>query len=311
MIHLQCEHCGQKLKVPETSAGRTGQCPKCKVRIAVPLSPSPLDERLFDVPQSLPAAKQTHEERMCELEVRAKLGFAPDPQYTGARRFAWPLDILLYPANDAGLTTLIIVVGIPVFLGLLVQFSGMLALIAGLPIFIINALIRLYAVWYYAECVYDSAKGGLRAPMALDTTDDLKGTWSRVLYLVAVYLLFVFPAGVYWIWVRQTDAVFWGLGAWAVVFFPMGLLAMVIQDSTSALNPLFLLGAILRTFIPYLGLLILLGLLAGLYRLVSGLPSNWLLDVLVMLVTNYLLLVISHILGRFYWRYRDRLDFGL
>ena len=132
-----------------------------------------------------------------------------------------------------------------------------------------------------------------------------------MLYLVAVYLLFVFPAGIYWIWTNRADTVFWGLVAWAVVFFPMGLLAMVIEDSTSALNPLFLLGAILRTFIPYLGLLILLGGFAGLYWLMSVLHSNWLVEVLVMLVTNYLLLVLSHVLGRFYWRYRERLDWGL
>lgn len=321
MLHLKCAYCGQKLKVPETSAGKTGKCPKCKGRIAVPSSPAPasaalpkttpLDGRLFDVPQSQPTVEQDRDERMRELEARARLGLSPDSQYTGERRLAWPIDILLYPANTAGLTMLIIVVGIPVFLGLLVQFSGPFAMVIGLPAFIIDVLIRLYAVWYYAECVHDSARGGVRAPMTLDTAVDLRETWSRVLYLVAVYLLFVFPAGIYWIWVRRTDAVFWGLVAWAIVFFPMGLLAMVIHDSTSALNPLFLLGAILRTFLPYLGLLILLGMFAGLYLLLGGLPSHWLLDVLGMLLMTYLLLIVAHVLGRFYWRYRERLDWGL
>ena len=321
MLHLKCAYCGQKLKVPETSAGKTGKCPKCKGRIAVPSSPAPasaalpkttpLDGRLFDVPQSQPTAEQDRDERMRELEACARLGFSSDPQYAGERRLAWPIDILLYPANTAGLTMLIIVVGIPVFLGLLVQFSGPFAMVIGLPAFIIDVLIRLYAIWYYAECVHDSARGGVRAPMTLDTAVDLRETWSRVLYLVAVYLLFVFPAAVYWIWVRRTDAVFWGLVAWAIVFFPMGLLAMVIHDSTSALNPLFLLGAIFRTFLPYLGLLILLGMFAGLYLLLGGLPSHWLLDVLGMLLMAYLLSIVAHVLGRFYWRYRERLDWGL
>jgi hypothetical protein len=39
--------------------------------------------------------------------------------------------------------------------------------------------------------------------------------------------------------------------------------------------------------------------------------GGWFLGVIGEVVTTYLGLVMAHVLGRFYWRYRDRLDWGL
>lgn len=336
MIQFQCGHCGVKLKVPEAQAGKSGRCPKCRTTIRVPLAPplppapltetasplpypvaaSSIDERLFDVPQPRPTAEQEPRENRAEAETQTRLDAATAREEVGERQSFWLVDVLLYPANIAGLTTLIIVAGIPLFLSFMMYVGGPLAIVAGLPAFIIDVLIRLYAVWYYAECVYDSAKGGTRAPMALDTAGDLRETFSRVLHLTVVYILFVFPAAVYWVWVRQTDTIFWGLIAWAIVFFPMGLLAMVIQDSTSALNPFSLLLAILRTFIPYLLLLLSIAAVVGLYLLVhtlfmSDAYSSWFLGGMGAFAMVYLQLVLAHVLGRFYWRHREQLDWGL
>lgn len=252
---------------------------------------------------------------MRELEATGRLGLTHPPEYTGQRRFSWPIDILLYPANTAGIGALAIVVGIPAVMTFLMWFGGPLAVIAGVPFFLVSFLIGVYAAWYSAECVYDSAKGGVRAPMALDNTGDM---FSRVLNLVGVYILFLGPAAIYSMFMQRADAVFWGLVVWAILFFPMGLLAMVIEDSSSALNPFGLLVAILRTFVPYVGLLVLIGLLASLRLLISAWLSGgvfsyagWFLGVVAKVVTAYLGLVTAHVLGRFYWRYRDRLDWGL
>jgi hypothetical protein len=335
VIQFRCEHCGVKLRVAESHAGKCGRCPKCKGKIAVPPASAfetpasqkrkpvaqaapaqPLDRNLFDVAEPPPAQAQGPEDRLREAEVMARLGFAHEAPRTGERQYAWPIDILLYPANTAGLATLGMIVGIPAIFALMTLLGGPWAIAIGMPVFVVEILIGLYAAWYYAECVLDSAKGGVRAPMALDASADFGEVKSRVLYLVAVYILFVCPAGIYWTWTNRADAVLYGLIAWAVVFFPMGLLAMVIHDSTSALNPLFLLGAILRTFVPYVGLLILLAMSIGLYLLLSALPTSgsiggWLLAVIVETLMVYLQLVLAHVLGRFYWRYRDRLDWGL
>jgi len=175
-------------------------------------------------------------------------------------------------------------------------------------------LIGLYLGWYLAECVYDSAKGGTRAPAVYDmgNWDDL---WSRVSYLMAVYLLFAAPPVLYRTLTGRTDAIFWALAGWALIFLPMGLLAMVIHDSVSALNPLFLLGSIRRVLGPYLCLLLGEAVLVGVFWRAGGtgrrLTLPIALPVFYVLLSAYATLVLAHLLGRFYWRYRDRLDWGI
>jgi hypothetical protein len=245
------------------------------------------------------------EDRREERRLLTRLGIEPIAEYTGQRKLPWPIDILLYPANLAGLASLAIIIGVPLLLSLVlwvIPFVGLLA-------FIIQVLVGLYAAWYFAECVYDSAKGGTRAPQALDTggTGEM---WERVAYVLAVWIIFVVPMVVYFLATEgKKDAILWGLVAWAVVFFPMGLLAMVIQDSFSAINPFFLLGSILRVFFPYMGFVLLLCVV------VTGLAWFWpppiVPPVVSFAVGQYAALVFAHILGRFYWRNRERLDWGL
>ena len=280
------------------------------VREDTPADTHPPSKLLEDVavgPRPLPVGKDsdTAGDAVARRLFDALGGQGPD-EYTGVRRSPWPIDIVLYPASLGGLITLFVIVGIPFLLGL--YPLGLAGLLVGLAF-------GFYTAWYLAECVYDSAKGGTRAPMALDTTD-LDVMLSRVLYLAAVYVVFLSPPAIYWIWMRRVDPILLGLVAWAVIFFPMGLLAMVIHDSISALNPFFLLGAILRTFFPYICLLLLLGIFAALRWCIRGLlpgasRGGWLLGLPLSFATTYVSFIIAHILGRFYWRYRDRLDWGI
>jgi hypothetical protein len=162
--------------------------------------------------------------------------------------------------------------------------------------------------------VFDSAKGGTRAPQTFAATVSWREMWSRVSYMAATYILFVCPAGFYHMFTQRTDTIFWALAAWALLFFPMGLLAMVLHDSTSVLNPFFLLVAIFRTFLPYVGLMGLFALLAVLVWLVPrGTEAFVPIDrtLLAVAIGGYGALIVAHILGRFYWRYRKRLDWDL
>jgi predicted neutral ceramidase superfamily lipid hydrolase len=250
--------------------------------------------------------------RSREKEALAKLRYTPPPEYTGERRLPWPIDILLYPANAAGLTNLAVVVGI-LFLLTLVQRLVFLPFL-GLMFFLAKLAIAIYAAWYWAECTYDSAQGGTRAPQILDAAG-YGDKWSRVSYLLAAYIIFVLPTILYPLYGGRNITILCTLLAWAIVFFPMGLLAMVMHEALYVLNPLFLLGSIFRTFIPYLGLLLLIASQAVLFRLVLGLLmqggySIWLAG-LGSFTTGYSSLIAAHILGRFYWRYRERLDWGL
>jgi len=333
MIHFACQHCGRKLKVPQTQAGRKGRCPACKGEVTVPLPSAPEPAVAQDI-QLIPAdtakarsetplnqpqytAEDREEEHREERRLLTRFGIEPIPEYTGERKLPWPIDILLYPASGTGLTILALLIGIPLLLMFARSFIPwfLLQLVFGLPGFIGGAVVGLYLGWYLAECVYDSAKGGTRAPQGLATGIDSGELWSRVSYLLVVYIVYALPVMLYWMFMRKPDAILWALAAWAAVFFPMGLLAMVLHDSVSALNPLFLLGSILRTFFHYVGLAVLFAFLAVPLWLLDETPEDTqpsvLLDVAGIILAAYLPFILAHLLGRFYWRNRERLDWGV
>jgi hypothetical protein len=274
--------------------------------------PSQLLDQLTVHPQPLPPGKDsdTAEDRRARRLLEL-LSPRPTDKPTGERRFPWPLDILFYPFSLSGLITLVVCLFFPFLLGFFPM--GGYSLLAYRS-WGITGMLSLYLAWYLAECVYDSAKGGTRAPEILDMSgwEDL---WSRVSYLLGVYILFGLPPVLYRLITGQMDALFWALVAWAVLFFPIGLLAMVIHDSTAALNPLFLLKSIFQVFVPYVGLLLGIGVLAGLLWYASapqgpGLSPirNWPFGAL---LHSYAAFILAHVLGRFYWRYRERLDWGI
>jgi len=330
MIRFQCPHCDGRLQVPDTHAGTEGRCPRCKKTVTAPSVPSSerpilpdatpeaatappkaLDRQLLDLPAALAADDDSPAARLREKEALARLGFTPLPECAGERQFPWPIDVLLYPANTAGLTTLAIVVGIPFLLTVVNRLLG--SFLSGAA-FVIHLLIGLYGGWYLVECIYDSAHGGTRAPPGFDA-GGLADMKSRMINVVGVFVVFAWPPGIYHIWTHQTDTVFWVLVAWGIVLFPMGLIAMAMLDSSEALNPLLLLGSIRRTFLPYLGLLLPIASLVGLAWLLPHGPAHqppplW-LQAIEQTLGGYAVLVIAHIFGRFYWRYRERLDWGL
>ncbi len=238
----------------------------------------------------------------------------PLAEHTGERPLPWPLDILFYPLSVSGLIHLLAMALLVTGLAHGRRFAPGLLRSGGL-LSLILLLIALYFAWHLAECIHDSARGGVRAPNILAANPGLTEIGSRVLYLVAEGTLYILPAVLYPLYVQRFDGIFWILAAWAIALAPVGLLAMVILDSADALNPLFLLGSILRVFVPYLGLLVLVAALAGFFGLIlraccRSQASIW-LQVTGVVIVAYAVFVLAHVLGRFYWRYRDRLDWGL
>jgi DNA-directed RNA polymerase subunit RPC12/RpoP len=337
MLKFRCPNCAQKLKVQDDRAGRTARCPRCKERITIPSpsasEPAPLaledeltlappeqppmvaPEALLDLAPAPAPMARSERARLAAAHVSAaeqndddlltSLGIEPQPRHTGQRQTMWLLDILLYPTSSSGWITLAIIVG----LTLLVPFVGLFPFMD----LVLAVIIFLYSGWYLAECVYDSATGGVRAP-ALPVAG-LGEMWSRVSYFIAIYTLYLLPPVVYYLFTRQTDPIFYALSIWTVVFFPMGLVAMAVMDSTTALNPFVLLWAILRTIPSYVGLLILLAVVTLLTVLVWSVLANLIPSILGTLVAQagavYTSMVQAHVLGRFYWRNRERLDWGI
>lgn len=335
MLEFRCQHCGQRLTAGGNLAGRDSRCPRCKHRVAIPSVSAPPPSVVGEDQEVtlIDPAVQPHDDALLNLTERherlageraeeahqekatlASLGFAAPVEHTGERRYPWPLDVLLYPSSGSGLTMLALLVGVPLVLDLIHRFVPVLGRL-GLAFLIARIAFGLYVGYYFAECVYDSAKGGTRAPKVFGGTLDWSEIWSRVSYLLAVYFVYALPAVVCERLGGRGHPVFWALLAYGLVFFPMGLLAMVMLDSISALNPLLLLGSIFRVFLPYCGLMLLFAVVVVPVWLAhrgtpEGLPPLW-LEIVGLTISSYGAFLLAHILGRFYWRCNEQLDWGL
>jgi len=205
---------------------------------------------------------------------------------------------------------------IPLLISLVGKLLGPLGMAVALPGFFINIAITLYLSWYVTECVRDSAKGGRRAPEAFATVG-LGEMWSQSLHIIGCYLIFLGPALFYSVFSNKTDIVFWLLLAYGVFFFPMGLLACVMFDSIGGLNPILLIVSIFSTFFQYCGLVLLIsGIVLG-FRAIPTIQTDdaqsntvtmIFLESVFYLILLYITFVVAHLLGRFYWRYQDKLN---
>ncbi len=313
LVNFNCENCGAKIGAPSTRAGRKGTCPKCKVAIVVPAAHS---LTLLDVGeqyriQDRPAGESGVSEDTYEQEQQEEPP-AEEDESAGVRNLPWFIDIFLYPTSAPGLTHLAIFTFIP----LLIDIVGTLLCFLGLLGYIANILISLYLCWYITECVRDSALGGTRAPEAFATAG-LGEMWSQAQHIIGCYLILVGPPGFYYLFTGRTDVVFWPLLAYGVFFLPIGLLACVMFDSIRGLNPVLLIPSILSTFFQYCGLVLLLAGIVLIFGVVTALEADQtqqasvpalVLGGVFHLICLYAVFVVSHLLGRFYWRNQDKLN---
>jgi DNA-directed RNA polymerase subunit RPC12/RpoP len=336
MIQFHCKSCGQEFSVPEINAGKKGRCPKCKNVVIVPQSaaPSPSslpqqeDEPLrlkydSDLPTeparpiyTLP--QQEHRAGPEPLvDIAADAGKLPPPS---EEKPATLLDIFTFPISVLGIIHLLLFWLGPFLIGLL-QMTIFLMCCYGAGV-IMAAYLLLFAYFYYylSNCVIAAAKGEHSAPdVSLGEVTTVGDLLRHLLLLFAaaficfgpsfgytLYLYFgqdlVFPA-----W--RTDTVYWLLYGLGVFLFPMFLLAVVMFDSTTALNPFLIIGSVVSTFLPYCGLSVLffiIGLI--MLRITYFTPAwaiaSWGFDV-------YLMFVAAYVLGRFYRRYENRLNWEI
>ncbi|MDI6448885.1 DUF4013 domain-containing protein [Anaerobaca lacustris] len=333
MIEFRCSNCSQRLVVREDRAGRVSRCPRCKAEVTIPqastpepiveteddeltlITPAkPLDGAMLNLPDERELLERVAERQREEERLLTSLGVRRSDSHTGERRFIWPIDVLLYPTSGPGLTVLVLLSVAPLLLEFIRRFVPLVGYM-GMVFLVFSFILGLYAAWYLAECIHDSARGGTRAPEFVGAGQS--EMWSRVSYLLAVCIVYLVPFVLYTMFAPGRDAIFWGLAAYTLVFFPIGLLAMVVNDSLSALNPLFLLGSIFRTLFQYTGLLILLAAVGALLWLGSqaGMEEEqmrpfW-LEAVGLATSVYVTFVLAHVLGRFYWHNADKLDWGL
>jgi phosphoglycerol transferase MdoB-like AlkP superfamily enzyme len=98
----------------------------------------------------------------------------------------------------------------------------------------------------------------------------------------------------------------------------MGILAVIMFDSVRGLNPLLLVCSIASVFLQYWGLVLLFYAIFFLYYfLIAGsaavaMATGSIIGMLGHIVISrviflWMLLISAHLLGRFYWRYEDKL----
>jgi hypothetical protein len=207
---------------------------------------------------------------------------------------------------------------------------------------IINIVILLYKYWYLSECVQGSANGQIRAPETLAATPAGE---MMLLFLRMFVCVIIFCAPIYYylsrsrgiernLWSLFNFALFFsrivasevGKGGitfhlllfFAVFFFPMTILSVIMFDSFGGLNPILIVRSIFNTFVPYCGLILLLCVLRVPIALLRGFIVTEALSgraglfiYLPKTVSIYLTLVSAHLLGRFYWKYQERLNWDV
>jgi len=337
MIKLNCKNCGKKFNIPEIHANKKGICPKCKSTIIVPTIQTPSsslqqkDSRNLKVSSKNSAYNSaildvSPEDRISndaigqyrnsdrvsiDLQESAERSAVEEIEPAGSPKLPWLIDIFLYPLNLASVIH-VICLWLLVFLlcPLVMEF---LALgIEYIPI--VYTLPIAYVLYYFTECIRDSANGRYRAPdFWMDPTGfDKWDCISRLLTVIGCIAVCFWPVAVYYVVTERTDLIYWLLLACGGFFFPMALLAVVLFDSYNALNPILLIGSIFHTFLPYCGMVLLFygGALLfmkidpRLYRL-QLLPA---VPFIFKALQLYLMFVAVGLLGRFYGKYQEKLN---
>ncbi len=341
IIEFLCENCNRKISVPKINAGKKAICPKCNNTFIIPAIQLPGSAATQDYSGDLIArtTDSTHGLTLIDVPEEYRLKDEPVDEFNVSeeggdrqqeseedseeetesaeqRKLPWIIDIFLYPISLPGLMNLGIFTILLLLMSLTRRLLGPYMYFRFSPGILINIAVGIYLCWYVTECVRDSAKGGRRAPEAFATVG-LGEMWSQSLHIIGCYLIFLGPALFYSIFSNKTDIVFWPLLAYGVFFFPMGLLACIMFDSISGLNPVLLIGSIFSTFFQYCGLVLLInGIVLGFRAIQTIRTSNIQRETFTMIILGavfsvillYVAFVVAHLIGRFYWRYQDKLN---
>lgn len=339
MIKFYCKHCGQQIGVPAGSAGSEARCPKCKKIVFVPETGSAepvadestlsgskgegkyagFDRALFDIPQEEESTSETDNQVGMSKEEfeefrRTKATLEEyEAMQIGKRKLPAFIDVFLYPMSFSGLLYLGLFIGITLFFntaGRIVPYY--LVILYGITVTVINVCVVLFMFCYFAECVRDSAEGGLRAPKVLGDLPPARDMFRQMVDIICCLIIFFGPFFAYIFIARRTGIVLWLLLIYGIFLFPMALLGIILFDSVVGLHPRLIYKSISNTFWPYCGL-VLLFIAAVLAIGIFGqkVKESRHLAILVYLVSVYLIFIAAHLLGRFYWKYQEKLKWDV
>jgi len=315
--------CHREIEEPESSRGKLVECPHCSSYVAAPLAETPAREaEAFMQPGTQDDAS---EERFEQMQKTVGTIALQEPEPVVERKLPWILDIFLYPASRPGLMILGIVVVVRVTFRIVVRFLGTASqqFLPFLAFFgfmwavgmLVRIVLVLYLWWYLCECIRESAAGVIRAPETTGRSPGLGGMLWQALMTGGCFLFFLGPALFYYTKTRATDAVFWGLVVYAVIFFPMSFLGVVVFESWQGLNPILLSRAIFSTFLSYCAMIVVIAAFAavGVFT-VRKLPDPQQSSLglfILWCMSIYLAMVVAHLLGAFCYRYKEKLNWDV
>jgi len=332
VIEFLCEYCQRTISVPKSHAGKKAICPQCNNTFIIPaiLSPgftatqndsgdliarstdSPHGLTLLDVPEEYKLKDEpAGEANVSEEAIDRQQEFEEDTESAGQRTLPWFIDVFLYPFNLAGVIYLI---GLWLLLFLLCPFVMAFLGLGTEYIPIVYFLSFAYTLYYFSECIRDSAAGGRRAP-DLRTSPAKPDRWdyiSQLLVVVGSIAVCFSPVAVYYIVTERSALIYWLILACGGFFFPMILLAVVLFDSFSALNPILIIGSILRTLPTYCGMVLFFYAGALLFMKIDSPVNRFrflpIVPFLIKVVQLYMIIVAVGLLGRFYHRFENKLN---
>ena len=224
-------------------------------------------------------------------------------------RLPWFVDILLYPISTSGLFNLVVLSFFPRMLLPLCHRNYWLT---PTPLLAIVVVFTGYLLYCLSDYVRDSTGGSRRAPAIEVSLAAMFNAWELIgpIFNTFVCVAFCFgPALAYLIITQRTDVIFWLLVTYCVLYLPMLLMAVVLFDSLRALNPILIIASMFNVFLPYCGLVLLFFSVCGIVTIIMIImPQSWIISYILSLVCIYLMIVMSHVLGRFCYKYQERLN---
>ncbi|MHC4104464.1 MAG: TFIIB-type zinc ribbon-containing protein [Planctomycetota bacterium] len=333
VIKFRCENCGQKFSVHKNNAGKKGRCPKCNNIVIVPelestnstlrqgdSEDSKINSKYSAYDLSLLAMPQK------EIAQDASLGH-PDTsgnsdeynqgpeeesaeETTALYRLPWFVDIFLYPISASGLVNLAILSFLPRMLpplGHLDYWMHPPPLLLAIIVILVG-----YFIYCLSDYIRDSADGKQRAPDIELSLSILTNAWELVWLILNTFIcvaVCVGPLVAYLIITKQTDIIFWLLVTYGVLYLPMVLLGLVLFESLRALNPILIITSMFNVFLPYCGLVLLFFAVCGIIAIMLVImPQSFIISYLLSAVCIYLTMIMAHLLGRFCYKYSERLN---
>jgi len=204
-------------------------------------------------------------------------------------------DILTYAVRGKGKYVLITCVVLSV-VAELVNLAPMIGFFAML-------VISGYFAAIYFQLVQSSAVGDAEAPDFPDTANLFEDLMLPMLQMVGVAMVSFLPVTCYVLWTDDGSvAIMLGLLLFGIIYYPMGMLAVVVLGSILAVNPLVVIPSIFRAgWLYWLGIGMLCLLYVAGWMIEASLSGRFIIGTVVMSgISAYTLMTNARILGLIY-----------